>query len=50
MSRGPEFALVEQPFLDQLFAMGWSLTTANRDFPSASGRGSFREVLLIGEL
>ena len=50
MSSGPEFELVEQPILDQLVAMGWSLTTANRDFPSASGRESFREVLLSRDL
>jgi type I restriction enzyme R subunit len=51
MSSGPEFELVEQPFLDQLTAMGeWKVTTGNRDFPSASGRESFREVLLIGDL
>jgi type I restriction enzyme, R subunit len=50
MSSGPEFELVEQPFLNQLIAMDWSLTTGNRDFPSASGRESFREVLLTGDL
>lgn len=50
MSSGPELELVEQPFLDQLIAMGWSLTTGNRDFPSASGRDSFREVLLTSDL
>jgi type I restriction enzyme R subunit len=50
MSGGPEFELVEQPFLDQLIAMGWSLTTGSRDFPSASGRESFREVLLTSDV
>jgi len=51
MSSGPEFELVEQPFLDQLLAMGeWKVTTGNRDFPSATGRESFREVLLISDL
>jgi type I restriction enzyme, R subunit len=51
MSSGPEFELVEQPFLDQLSAMGeWTVTTGNRDFPSATGRESFREVLLTGDL
>jgi type I restriction enzyme R subunit len=51
MSSGPEFELVEQPFLDQLSAMGcWKVTTGNRDFPSATGRESFRDVLLTGDL
>jgi type I restriction enzyme R subunit len=52
MSGGPEFELVERPFLEQLLSMGdeWKLTTGNRDFPSASGRESFREVLLTGDL
>jgi hypothetical protein len=50
MSGGPEFELVERPFLDQLIAMGWSLTTGNRDFPSVTGRETFREVLLLGDL
>lgn len=50
MSSGPEFELVEQSFVDQLVAMGWSHTTANRDFASASGRDSFSEVLLSGDL
>lgn len=50
MSSGPEFELVEQPFLDQLAAIGWTLTAGNRDFPSATGRESFREVLLTGDL
>jgi type I site-specific restriction endonuclease len=45
MSSGPEFELVERPFLDQLSAMGgWKVTTGNRDFPSATGRESFRAV------
>lgn len=51
MSNGPEYELVEQPFLDQLIAMGdWKITTGNRDWPSASGRESFREVLLTSDL
>lgn len=51
MSSGPEYELVEQPFLDQLISMGdWTITTGNRDFPSTSGRTGFREVLLTGDL
>jgi type I restriction enzyme R subunit len=50
MSGGPEYELVERPFLDQLIALGWSLTTGNRDFPSSTGRESFREVLRTTDL
>jgi type I restriction enzyme R subunit len=47
---GPELANVEQPFLDQLASMGWKTVTGNLDFPSATGRSSFREVLLKDDL
>ena len=50
MSGGPEFTYVEQPFIDQLIGMGWKYTTGNPDFPTASGRSSFREVLLHDDL
>jgi len=50
MSTGPEFTYVEQPFIDQLVGMGWKFTTGNLDFPTASGRSSFREVLLHDDL
>jgi type I restriction enzyme, R subunit len=50
MSSGPEFELVEQPLIAQLIAMGWSITTGNRDEPSATGRESFREVLISADL
>src|SRR6266702_7812454 len=50
MSLGPEFATVEQPFIDQLVRMGWKWTTGNLDFPSATGRSSFRDVLIQDDL
>lgn len=50
MSTGPEFNLVENPFIDQLVSMGWKFTTGNLDQPSASGRESFRDVLLVDDL
>ncbi|MCP4654034.1 MAG: hypothetical protein GY856_01315 [bacterium] len=50
MTTGPEFNQVEKPFLDQLAALGWRVITGNLDFPSATGRSSFREVLLKNDL
>lgn len=50
MSPGPEATYVEQRFIDQLISMGWKLTTGNLDFPSVTGRESFREVLLLDDL
>lgn len=50
MSSGPEYTTVEQPFIDQLVSMGWEWNTGNLDFPTASGRSSFREVLLRKDL
>lgn len=50
MSVGPEFTYVERPFIDQLLAMGWQFTTGNPMDPSATGRNSFREVLLDSDL
>lgn len=50
MSHGPEITTVEQPFLDQLADLGWKVVTGNLDFPSTTGRSSFREVLLKDDL
>lgn len=50
MSGGPELTEVEQPFLDQLASMGWKLVTGSTDFPSVTGRESFREVLITPDL
>lgn len=57
MSHGPEFDHVESPFIDQLQKMEWAdgaqcwkFTTGNTVDPSATGRGDFREVLLIEDL
>ncbi len=50
MSGGPEFENVEQPFLDQLASMGWKLVTGSVDFPSVTGRETFREVRIHDDL
>ena len=50
MSTGPEFTHVENPFIDQLVSMGWKFTSGNLDEPSATGRESFRDVLLLKDL
>lgn len=47
---GPEFNLVEEPFLDQLVSMGWKHTTGSVDFPSVTDRDTFRQVLLLDDL
>ncbi|MBN2566086.1 MAG: type I restriction endonuclease subunit R, partial [Candidatus Eisenbacteria bacterium] len=50
MSGGLEYTEVEQPFVDQLISLGWKYTTGNPDHPSAGGRDSFRDVLLLQDL
>lgn len=57
MSAGPEYDKVERPFVDQLSSMPddegrklWKWTTGNLDYPSATGRTSFKEVLLLDDL
>jgi type I restriction enzyme R subunit len=50
MSTGPEFTHVENPFIDQLVSMGWKFTTGNLDWPPATGRQNFRDVLLLDDL
>ncbi|MCA8978266.1 MAG: type I restriction endonuclease subunit R, partial [Planctomycetes bacterium] len=50
MTDGPELTLVEQPFVDQLVDLGWKFTTGNLDHPTATGRESFRDVLLLDDL
>jgi len=50
MSTGPEFTLVEKPFLDQLVDMGWKHTTGQLDHMPSGGRESFSEVLLGDDL
>ncbi len=50
MSGGPELTNVEDPFLDQLASMGWKIITGSVDFPSVTGRESFREVLIKPDL
>ena len=50
MIGGPEFSEVEQPFLDQLAGMGWETLVGSADDPSTTGRESFRDVFLKGQL
>lgn len=50
MTDSPEFTEVEQPFIDQLVAMGWTHTAGSIDDPTATGRDSFREALLPDDL
>lgn len=50
MSQGPEFEKVEQPFCLQLAHMGWKHVTGNAINATATGRSSFREVLLEKDL
>lgn len=50
MTGGPEFLEVEQPFMDQLAMMGWKLITGSLDFPSVTGRETFREVFILDDL
>jgi type I restriction enzyme R subunit len=47
---GPEQQFTEQPFLDQLSGLGWKVVTGNLDEPSVTGRSSFKEVILAGDL
>jgi type I restriction enzyme R subunit len=47
---GPEYTHVEAPFVDQLVSMGWKHTTGSLDHPSATGRESFREVILEADM
>jgi type I restriction enzyme R subunit len=50
MSSGPEYVEVEEPFLDQLALMDWKIVTGNLDYPSVTGRETFREVMLKDDL
>ena len=50
MSTGPEYTQVESPFLEQLRGLGWKIVTGSTEFASATGRDSFRDVLLKDDL
>lgn len=50
MSGGPEYNLVERPFIEQLTAMGWEYTPGDRKDPGATQRRSFRDVFLYDDL
>jgi type I restriction enzyme, R subunit len=41
-----EYDLVEQPFCEQLMAMGWQWLEGDTDVPELTERGSLCEVLL----
>ena len=47
---GPEYALVESPFLDQLSTLGWKITVGSIDNPTVTARESFKKVLLEDDL
>jgi type I restriction enzyme, R subunit len=47
---GPEWTLVEKPLIDQLVGLGWTHIVGSTTDPAATGRSSFREVLLDGHL
>jgi type I restriction enzyme R subunit len=53
---GPEQQTVERPFVDQLVRMvtesgaEWHAVTGSLDYPSVTGRESFRDVLMVDEL
>lgn len=50
MTGGPEYNLVERPFIEQLTSMGWSYVTGDADDPAVTQRESFRDVLLQDDL
>jgi type I restriction enzyme, R subunit len=51
MSGGPEYSEVEKPFLDQLELMGdWTVVAGNLDYPSETGRETFREVFIKDDI
>ncbi len=50
MSHGPEYMEVEKPFLNQLLLMNWETLPGDIEIPSATRRGTFREVLLVDDL
>ena len=43
-----EYDLVEQPFCEQLKAMGWQWMEGDTDVPEFTERASFREVSAEG--
>ena len=47
---GPELTHSEQPFIDQLVAMGWTFIPGDLDDPAVTGRRQFSEVLQTGVL
>ena len=47
---GPEDSIVEQPFIAQLCAMGWTHVVGDVDNPAVTARSSFSEVLQVSVL
>ncbi len=50
MIGGPEWATVESRFIDHLTRIGWKFVSGNLEDPSATGRASFRDVLIKKDL
>ncbi|MEU6566368.1 type I restriction endonuclease subunit R [Streptomyces parvulus] len=50
MSKGPEYAEVEKPLLDQLKGLGWQVIEGSKSDPSVTERDSFRGSILEGRL
>src|SRR5690242_3610081 len=50
MSEGPEYSRVELPLVEQLKRLGWAHVEGSKSDLEATGRGSFREVFLEGQL
>lgn len=50
MSGGPESVEVEERFLSQLAQMDWKVVAGDLDYPSVTGRETFREVFLRNHL
>lgn len=50
MTGGPEYELVERPFIEQLVGMGWEYTPGDEHDPAKTQRQSFRDVLLMDDL
>ena len=46
----PEYAQVEQPFIEHLKQLGWDYLEGDTGVPYLTERESFREVLLVGRL
>jgi type I restriction enzyme R subunit len=50
MTEGPEYRLVESPFLDQLTGLGWKFIDGSTEHPSVTGRDTFRDIFIKDDL